>query len=115
MNSRLLFIVATLALTACASAPRYACGVPNKTGGCRTVSKVFDDSVAMTATPATAAQPSPIPAPAALAVPSSGDPLLSRPRVVRVLVLPWEDEDGDLHAGGYLYLRLDRGAWTLTP
>lgn len=115
MKSPLFTLLAALALTACASAPRYACGVPNKTGGCRTVSKVFDDSVAMAATPATAAEPVPPLTPTALAVPLSGEALLSRPRVVRVLVLPWEDEDGDLHAGGYLYLRLDRGAWTLKP
>lgn len=115
MKSLLLSIVALLALSACASAPRYACGVPNKTGDCRTVSKVFDDSLATAATPAIAAEPAPTLSPTALAAPLSGEALLSRPRVVRVLVLPWEDEDGDLHAGGYLYLRLDRGAWTLKP
>lgn len=115
MKSLLFTVLAVFALSACASAPRYACGVPNKTGGCRTVSKVFDDSVAMAAAPAAASEAVPSLPAAALAVPSSGDALLSRPRVVRVLVLPWEDEDGDLNAGGYLYLRLDRGAWTLKP
>lgn len=115
MKTLLPVLLAALLLSACASAPRYACGVPNKTGGCRTVSKVFDDSVAMAASPAATPYTYPVLAPTALAVPSAGDALLSRPRVVRVLILPWEDEDGDLHAGGYLYLRLDRGAWTLNP
>ena len=109
----LLVSCVLLALTACASEPRYSCGVPLSAGGCRTVSRVFDDSLKMQAAKTAALEPSAIAAAAALAAPNPGDALLTRPRVVRVLVLPWEDDGGDLHAGGYLYLRLDRGAWTL--
>lgn len=42
-----------------------------------------------------------------------GDALLSRPKVLRVWILPWEDKD-DLHDEQYVYLRLDRGSWLLT-
>lgn len=115
MKPLLLPCAAALLLSACASEPRYSCGVPLSAGGCRTVSKVFEDSVKMTAPPASQAEMLTAPAlPVALETPPAGNPLLTRPRVVRVLILPWEDEAGDLNAGGYLYLRLDRGSWTLT-
>lgn len=42
-----------------------------------------------------------------------GDALLSRPKVLRVWIRPWEDKD-DLHDEQYVYLRLDRGSWLLT-
>lgn len=108
MKSLCVPCVAALMLSACASEPRYSCGVPVSAGGCRTVSKVYEDSVKMTA--GAAAPSTPASAPAAT---QDGDALLTRPQVVRVLVLPWEDESGDLNSGGYLYLRLDRGTWTL--
>jgi len=113
MKALFLCCVALLALSGCASEPRYSCGVPVSAGGCRTVSRVFEDSLKMQETKP-ASEPSPVVSNAApVAAPNPGDALLTRPRVVRVLVLPWEDDTGDLNAGGYLYLRLDRGAWTL--
>lgn len=42
-----------------------------------------------------------------------GDPILSPPRVLRVLVMPWETKDGDLNAGGYLFLRVQDSQWVL--
>lgn len=108
MKSLCVSCVAALMLCACASEPRYSCGVPVSAGGCRTVSKVYEDSVKMTAGAAATSKPASAPAGS-----YDGDALLTRPRVVRVLVLPWEDESGDLNAGGFLYLRLDRGTWTL--
>ena len=42
-----------------------------------------------------------------------GDPVLTRPRVIRVWVARWEDRAGDLHDETYLYLRLDNGTWML--
>ncbi|MGQ0699940.1 MAG: TraV family lipoprotein [Panacagrimonas sp.] len=114
MNALIPYYVVLLALTACASEPRYSCGVPVSAGGCRTVSRVFEDSLKMgTAKADPSESKSVAKSDAPVAVPNPGDALLTRPRVVRVLVLPWEDEAGDLNAGGYLYLRLDRGAWTL--
>ena len=113
MKPAILSCMALLALTACASEPRYSCGVPLSAGGCRTVSRVFEDSLKMQSAKPATSEPSAQPNAAALVAPNPGNALLTRPRVVRVLVLPWEDDGGDLHAGGYLYLRLDSGAWTL--
>lgn len=114
MKTPLVCCVALFLLSACVSEPRYSCGVPVSAGGCRTVSRVFEDSLKMQAAKPADAAPSPVAnAAAPIATPNPGDALLTRPRVVRVLVLPWEDDGGDLNAGGYLYLRLDRGAWTV--
>ncbi|TAM33219.1 MAG: hypothetical protein EPN60_02045 [Nevskiaceae bacterium] len=114
MKALLVSCVTLLSLTACVSEPRYSCGVPVSAGGCRTVSRVFEDSLKMQSAKATASEPLPVTnAAAPMAAPNLRDALLTRPRVVRVLVLPWEDDGGDLNAGGYLYLRLDRGAWTV--
>lgn len=114
MKTLLVSCIALFALTACVSQPRYSCGVPLSAGGCRTVSRVFEDSLKMQAAKPAGSEASPIANVAApMTAPIPGDALLTRPRVVRVLVLPWEDDGGDLHAGGYLYLRLDRGAWTV--
>lgn len=54
---------------------------------------------------ATGAMPAPLP----------GAAQLSAPHVLRILVMPWQDADGDLQAGGYVYLRLDQGQWTIAP
>lgn len=112
MKSLSVSCVVAWMLSACASEPRYSCGVPVSAGGCRTVSKVYEDSVKMTAGASATSMPASASA-SASATSQDGDALLTRPRIVRVLVLPWEDESGDLNAGGYLYLRLDRGTWTL--
>jgi conjugal transfer pilus assembly protein TraV len=40
-----------------------------------------------------------------------GDPLLAPPRVLRVWLAPWTDEDGDLHAESYIYVMWHRGEW----
>ena len=114
MKTPLVSCVALFLLSACVSEPRYSCGVPVSAGGCRTVSRVFEDSMKMQSAKKVDAEPPSIAnADAPMAAPNPGDALLTRPRVVRVLVLPWEDDGGDLNAGGYLYLRLDRGAWTV--
>ena len=47
----------------------------------------------------------------ALALPNPGDPILSKPVVLRVLVASWEDKDGDLNAGGYLFLKVRDSQW----
>lgn len=108
----------------CASDPKYACGVPESNSRCRSVSEVAaeDDPPMRIAgvnsgdrTPAPPAPPVPqVSAPRpVLASPGPGAAILSRPRILRALVLPWQDKDGDLNAGGYVYLRLDDGEWTI--
>ena len=51
--------------------------------------------------------------PPASAAPAAGTPLLSPPRVLRVWLAPWVDEDGDLHDQAYLYVMWHRGEWQL--
>lgn len=40
-------------------------------------------------------------------------PLRSAPKVLRVWVAPWIDEEGDLHQEGDLYVVVDHGAWAV--
>ena len=47
------------------------------------------------------------------AMPSSGEPLLSSPRVLRIWMAPWVDQDGDLRDQAYLYVMWDRGDWNI--
>jgi conjugal transfer pilus assembly protein TraV len=47
------------------------------------------------------------------APPNSGAPIRSAPRVLRALFFPWEDTDGDLHDGSYVYLTVDTGHWLI--
>jgi len=51
--------------------------------------------------------------PPAGTAPAAGTPLLSPPRVLRLWLAPWVDEDGDLHDQAYLYVMWHRGAWQL--
>jgi Type IV conjugative transfer system lipoprotein (TraV) len=44
----------------------------------------------------------------------SGDPILTKPRVIRVLFNSWEDKEKDLNAGGFIYIRLRDSQWVLT-
>lgn len=46
-------------------------------------------------------------------MPSSGAPLLSPPRVLRIWIAPWMDQDGDLRDQAYLYVMWDRGDWNI--
>ena len=45
--------------------------------------------------------------------PAAGTPLLSPPRVLRLWLAPWVDEDRDLHDQAYLYVMWHRGEWQL--
>jgi hypothetical protein len=51
--------------------------------------------------------------PPASTAPTAGTPLLSPPRVLRLWLAPWVDEDGDLHDQAYLYVMWHRGEWQL--
>ena len=42
---------------------------------------------------------------------SSGTPIRSAPKVLRIWLAPWEDSDGDLHDQSYLYMTVDTGHW----
>jgi conjugal transfer pilus assembly protein TraV len=132
---RLLLLVTLLSLGACSTTPRYACPIPDGVGGCRSLAQVYHDTQALDGsdTPGAAGAKPDTPHPDTslddavlthllvaagtsampLAAPGPEHAVLSLPRVLRVLITPWADADGDLQAGGHLYLRLDDGQWTI--
>lgn len=124
MIRRVMALLIVSALTGCATAPHYACGLPAGVT-CKPVSAVYQSSVTGSFTHApmkdadtgdshgdakvgTAVSP-----PAVVATVKPGDPLITPPKLIRVWVNRWQDHDGDLHDETYLYLRLDNGHWTL--
>jgi conjugal transfer pilus assembly protein TraV len=44
---------------------------------------------------------------------TSGTPIRSAPRILRLWYAPWEDTDGDLHDQSYVYLPVDTGHWLI--
>lgn len=54
--------------------------------------------------------PTPGPWPSAL---DDAIPLRSAPKVLRIWIAPWIDEEGDLHQEGHLYMVVDSGAWAI--
>ena len=44
---------------------------------------------------------------------TSGTPLRSAPRVLRIWLAPYEDSEGDLRDQTHLYITVDRGAWQI--
>lgn len=44
-----------------------------------------------------------------------GDPLLSKPVVMRVLFNSWVDKENDLNEGGFVYIRLRESEWQAQP
>lgn len=43
----------------------------------------------------------------------AGDPILTKPQVMRILLNAWEDKSGDLNAGGFVYIRVKDSEWQL--
>ena len=41
----------------------------------------------------------------------TGKPILTRPKIMRILFNHWEDSERDLNAGGYVYIRLTDSEW----
>jgi conjugal transfer pilus assembly protein TraV len=126
MTKALLLPLVPILLAGCAGSPKYACGVPEGVG-CRSVGAIYEASVTGTLPSARGTdggeaesnEPEATERPSATAEISvvetvqPGDPLLSRPQVLRVWIDRWEDAAGDLHDETYLYLRLDSGNWRL--
>ena len=121
-------IALPLLLSGCAT--EYACPIPQGDGGCRSVAQVYQDTLGDTdsMTPSAGggasadapAKPTAMTATATSAAPvlkpsNPGDAVLSMPRVLRLDFMPWRDADDDLQGGGFVYLRLDRGQWTIAP
>lgn len=51
--------------------------------------------------------------PPSTAAPAPGTPLLSPPKVLRLWIAPWVDEDGDLHDQSHIYVIWHRGEWQI--
>lgn len=124
MSKALLPSLALMLLSGCASSPKYACGLPDGVG-CKPVGEVYQASVSGTlagsrlssndqgADIAVASPTAEAVDAAVVATVQPGDPLLTRPKHIRVWINRWEDTTGDLHDETYLYLRLDSGTWRL--
>lgn len=50
-----------------------------------------------------------------VAVPSIEQPvpIRTQAKIMRIWMAPWEDDDGDLHADGYLYTEIESRRWNL--
>jgi conjugal transfer pilus assembly protein TraV len=53
------------------------------------------------------------PAQAARTALSTGHPIRSAPRILRIWVAPWEDSDGDLRDQSHVYVAVDGGRWMI--
>lgn len=42
-----------------------------------------------------------------------GDPILTKPVIMRILFNSWEDTEKDLNAGGYVYVKLRDSEWVI--
>ncbi|MEJ3634468.1 TraV family lipoprotein, partial [Vibrio vulnificus] len=42
-----------------------------------------------------------------------GDPILTKPVTLRILFNSWQDNDKDLNAGGFVYIRLRDSEWVV--
>ena len=50
-----------------------------------------------------------------VSVPRIGQPvpIRTQAKVMRIWMAPWEDDDGDLHADGYMYSEIESRRWNL--
>lgn len=124
---RILITALAVVLAGCSSfsgldaSTQFACKAPDGIL-CESMSGIYANAAAQNLpgqrvhrTPATGPQAQPAAsAPALLPRPlSSGTPLRTPPRVLRVWIAPWEDSDGDLHDQSYVYLTVDTGRWVI--
>jgi hypothetical protein len=45
--------------------------------------------------------------------PLEGSPILKEPKVLRVLLNYWEDEEKDLNLGGYVFVKVREAEWVI--
>ncbi len=108
-----IIILGLLILSSCAST--YTCQY-NKAGRCETVSAIYDKSKhesSLKQSPQTD-QASEVKGPQSSVInPADKSPLLSKPKVLRLYMNHWEDEEGDLHVGGYMYIKVKDSSWEI--
>lgn len=127
MSKTALTLAVSLAMAGCASSmsgldsgSKFACKAP-KGVACQSLSGTYanalennlpalrhekgpaddDDSPSLAARPITGEAP------------DSGDPLLTKPKILRVWIAPWEDTEGDLHDQSYIYVVANQGRWAI--
>lgn len=110
------------ALTGCVSmtglteSSKFACKAPAGTT-CTSVSGVYANSSLNNAPSRPASlqvDTSGVPAPVgatAFPVLAAGMPIRSQPRMLRIWMAPWRDEDDTLHDQAYMYVMVDPGKW----
>ena len=102
-------LVASATLLGCSTTPKYSCGAPISSGGCRSVSRIHAAATGQAEplrAPDTGSTTQPIPS-------GHGEPSLSTPRVLRINVLPFVDGEGDFHDAAYIYVRIGGSEWTV--
>ena len=119
MTRALLLCLSLSAVTACS--PTYTCGdVPDAV--CQSVSDTFEQTHGRASAASRAAtQPAqtgsgPVAAPGTEPLVQDAGfagPFLTKPLLLRILFTPWQDTAHDLHAGGYVYIRLEDSQWVL--
>ncbi len=120
-----LAILAVL-VSGCSSTPDYACKAPDGTT-CKSITEVYqetdgelrrkpiysgDGSQENTITsykPSLASERT-----VSLPKIKPGDPVRVEPRILRIWLAPWEDEDGVFYDQSYIYAIIDRGRWLVS-
>jgi len=116
MKSLILFLLLSAVLSACSST--YTCQ-KYPTGGCKTVSAVYKESNGATDTTDTndnsqeESKTSVSVNKNAISNPLPNSPLLGTPEVLRVFINHWEDEEGDLHVGGHIFVKIKDAKWNI--
>jgi conjugal transfer pilus assembly protein TraV len=108
-------LVAVASLAGCSVKSKYGCPAPDGVQ-CRSISEVYQK----TQGPNTPTPDHPalrgaknVPLPAAPVPEETLRPIRSAPKIMRVWVAPWIDDEGDLHQEGYLYMVVDQGQWAI--
>ena len=116
MNKYLGITLSLLALGGCSTLSGYdakssfACRAPDGVR-CESMSGVYANAKAGSATNKTPVGEKAL---GVMTVPiSSGTPIRTPPRILRVWFAPWEDSDGDLYDQHYAYLPVDHGKWVM--
>lgn len=104
-----LLVAATL--LGCSTTPKYSCGAPLSSGGCRSVSRIHAAAIGQPVPPELADTTTAAPSMPAAGL---GSPVMSAPRTLRIQMFPYQDGEGDLHGASYVHVRIGTGEWTLT-
>jgi conjugal transfer pilus assembly protein TraV len=126
MRSLVVAVLVPVVLGGCANTltgfdggSQFACKAPDGVT-CSSLSGVYANAVAnnlpgLRKSEKGAAKDAPTPSAGEIVgkAPSSGNPIRTQPKTLRVWIAPWEDTDGDLHDQSYVYVLTDPGRWVI--